>query len=198
MLLTVSSRLSSHTTMQQNQVTSYWRRPNALIPSVQVLDRVVYHHGSQHRWRSAMLRLHTQSMRHGSSWKAPPLHLVGLSLRTHAATPPSCESISIPAARAPLAFNACMDVDSLANPGGNPTLDSGVAASTSGNGTPATQNKVVQSLQPRNLPASWAAVRKDLDGGRVLSASAHVNRPFGHVAGWTRVCPLASSRVRSF
>ena len=152
------------------------------MSNVQVLDRVVFHQGSANSWRSAMLRARAQSMTRVSNWKAGPAKLFALTLRARAAPPPSGKTMSIPAARSPLSFNACMDIDSLSLR--NTDADASASGNSSGNG----KQGLLHQLKLQRLPASSAALRRDLDGGRLLHVAAHVNRPFGTMQGWQKVC----------
>ena len=56
-------------------------------------------------------------------------------------------------------------------------------ASTSGGDADSNASKLLKD----SMPAMWGTLRRDLGNELVLSMAGHINRPFGHVAGWDTV-----------
>jgi hypothetical protein len=175
--------LVAHAVVKYGNGTARSRRHHC--DALQVLDRVVFHRGSKNSWRSAVLRVRAQSLRDTRRWQTAPLGLFGLSLRARAGLPSRRSQISIPATRPPVTFNACMDIESLSLSG--EALDSSTPSSSQSTSDDGPLQPLSKRLRVSNIPPTSVTIRKDLDGGRVLQLVGHLNRPFGHVAGWEKV-----------
>ena len=149
---------------------------------VQVADRLVFQRGSKTAWRSAVLRMKAQQLAQSGQWRRPPLSAFALSLRGRAIVPAPKRPVTIPAQRPTLTVNGCMDIGSLAS------RRHALQNTTQADGLEADQT----GAQLSSFPATSGTLRKDLGDELVLSVGGHINRPFGHVAGWDTVRFLSS------
>ena len=156
------------------------------VDVVQVADRLIFHRGSKHAWRSAVLRVKGQALCQNSAVRSVPLDAFGLSLRGRAAFPTVTSQTTIPATRPTLTLNGSMDIDSLSR---STERDPNVPSTSSGHGR---DRDFSHPWRLSNVPAASGSLRRDLGDGAMLSVAAHVNRPFGHVAGWEKVPPLVA------